>query len=214
MLAILAGAVLADLAVGDGRVALISALAAVVDRRVDDEPGRLAEEGLGTAALELADAGRGELSWASLDTIAGQQVPPVTADPAGVARGGAVAPVAARVHAPTAGAGLGAGLDLAALARDSLVATAGLEHPVRVAREAAAIVPAGASAIFELAAVARADPGGVGRWRGRWRGRFGRRACGGGGWDAVLRRSRFLVEAFWGGIRTNVEQTGGRRRTT
>ena len=61
VLTILAGAVLADLAVGDGRVALGGALAAVVDWWVDDETSRLAEERFGAAALELTDAGRGEL---------------------------------------------------------------------------------------------------------------------------------------------------------
>ena len=61
MLAILASAVLADLTVGDGRVALVGALAAVVDWWVDDETSRLAEERFGAAALELTDAGRGEL---------------------------------------------------------------------------------------------------------------------------------------------------------
>ena len=61
VLAMLAGAMLADLAMRDGGVVLVRALAAVVDRRVDDAPGRLANEGVGAAALELPDARRGEL---------------------------------------------------------------------------------------------------------------------------------------------------------
>ena len=61
VLAMLAGAMLADLAMRDGGVVLVRALAAVVDRRVDDAPGRLANEGVGAAALELPDARGGEL---------------------------------------------------------------------------------------------------------------------------------------------------------
>ena len=79
VLTVLSGAMLADLAVGDGRVALVRALAAVVDRRVDDEPGRPAEERLGAAALELTDAGRGELRRAGLDAVAVQQIPAIAA---------------------------------------------------------------------------------------------------------------------------------------
>jgi len=79
VLTVLSGAMLADLAVGDGRVALVRALAAVVDRRVDDEPGRPAEERLGAAALELTDAGRGGLRRAGLDTVAVQQIPAIAA---------------------------------------------------------------------------------------------------------------------------------------
>ena len=47
-----------------------------------------------------------------------EEVEVVTADPAGVAGGGAVAVVAVVVDAPAVGAGLGAGLDPAALAGD------------------------------------------------------------------------------------------------
>ena len=91
VLAVLAGAVLADLAVGDGGVVLGRALAAVVDRRVDDEPGRPAEERLGAAALELTDAGRGELRRAGLDAVPVQQIPAIAAlqeRTAAVGRGG------------------------------------------------------------------------------------------------------------------------------
>ena len=79
VLTVLSGAMLADLAVGDGRVALVRALAAVVDRRVDDEPGRPAEERLGAAAFELTDAGRRELSRARIDTVTVQQIPAIAA---------------------------------------------------------------------------------------------------------------------------------------
>ena len=79
VLAMLAGAVLADLAVGNGGVVLGGALAAVVDRRVDDEPGRPAEERLGAAAFELTDAGRRELSRARIDTVTVQQIPAIAA---------------------------------------------------------------------------------------------------------------------------------------
>ena len=72
VLAVLAGAVLADLAVGDGGVAVIVTLAAVVDWRIDDEPGRPAEERLGAAALEQADAGRSKLRRAGCDAVAVQ----------------------------------------------------------------------------------------------------------------------------------------------
>ena len=79
VLAMLAGAVVADLACGDGRVVFGGALAAVADRGVDDEPGRPAEERLGAAALELTDAGRGELRRARLDACTVQQIPAIAA---------------------------------------------------------------------------------------------------------------------------------------
>ena len=163
VLAMLAGAVLADLAMSDGGVVLVRTLAAVVDRRVDDEPGRLANEGVGAAALELADARGGKLHRAGLDAGPNKQVPPVAADPAGVAGGSTVAPVAVHVRAPTARASLGAGLDLAALARDGRVAPAGLEHPVGVARGAATVSAAGAATPVRLPAVSRARADDIGR---------------------------------------------------
>ena len=56
VLAVLAGAVLADLTVGDGGVALGGALAPIVDG-LTDEAAALAGERLGTSPLELTDAG-------------------------------------------------------------------------------------------------------------------------------------------------------------
>ena len=56
VLAVLAGAVLADLAVGDGSVALGGALAPIVDGGVHEEAAALAGERLGASPLELTDA--------------------------------------------------------------------------------------------------------------------------------------------------------------
>ena len=68
MLPVLASAVLADVAGGDGGVALGSALAPVVYWRLHNEPARLARKRLGTAALEQTNAGRCQPGWARLDT--------------------------------------------------------------------------------------------------------------------------------------------------
>ena len=106
VLPVLAGAVLANMAVGNGSVVLVRALATVVDWRVHDDPAGLAGERVGAAALELTDAGGSELHRARRDTIAAEQVPAVAAYTAGVARGRTVTPVAALIQAPTARAGL------------------------------------------------------------------------------------------------------------
>ena len=58
VLAVLTRPVVADLAVGDGRVALIGTLAAVGHRRIYQQPGRLAGERLGAPPLEQPDTGR------------------------------------------------------------------------------------------------------------------------------------------------------------
>ena len=55
VLAVLAGAVLTDLALGDGVVGIVRALAAKSDRWFDDEPGGLAGERHHAAPLELPD---------------------------------------------------------------------------------------------------------------------------------------------------------------
>jgi len=80
VLAVLAGAVLADLAVGNGGVLFGRALAAVADRRLDHEPAAAAREWLGAAALELADPGRGEPRRARRNTGTVQKIPAITAD--------------------------------------------------------------------------------------------------------------------------------------
>jgi len=93
VLAVLAGAVLADLAVGNGGVGFGRALAAVADRRLDHEPAAAAREWLGAAALELADPGRGEPRRARRNTGTVQKIPAITAD---------LTSTAAHIHKPTA----------------------------------------------------------------------------------------------------------------
>ena len=172
VLPVLAGAVLANMAVGDGSVVLVRALATVVDRRVHDDPAGLAGERIGAAALEMTDAGGGELHRARRGAIAAEQVPAVAADPAGVAHSRTVAPVTVLVQAPAARAGLGATLDPAALAGDRRVAPAGLKHPVFVAGEASAVgaasaaVPLGGTAVAWTSGGGGDRGGGVGLRRG------------------------------------------------
>ena len=80
VLTVLAGAVLADLAVGNGGVALGRALAAVVDRRFDHEPAVAAGEWLGAPPLELADPGGCLARRAGLVAVALQQIPALATD--------------------------------------------------------------------------------------------------------------------------------------
>ena len=76
MLAVLAGAVLADLAVGDGGVAFGGALAAMVDR-LTDETATLAGKRLGTPPLELADTGGRQVHWTGCNASTIEKVPAV-----------------------------------------------------------------------------------------------------------------------------------------
>ena len=80
VLAVLTSAVLAALAVGNGGVVLGRALAAVVDRRIDNEPAVAAVEGLGAPALELADTRGCQIRRAGFVTVALQEIPTVAAD--------------------------------------------------------------------------------------------------------------------------------------
>ena len=115
VLAMLAGAVVADLACGDGRVVFGGALASVTDRLANESAG-LAGERLSTATLELTNTGGCQGRRAGLVAFTIHEVPAVAAHAAGVTGGNTVAPVAVRIHAPTARASLGAGLDPATLA--------------------------------------------------------------------------------------------------
>ena len=69
-----------------------------------------------TATLELTNTGGCQGRRAGLVAFTIHEVPAVAAHAAGVTGGNTVAPVAVRIHAPTARASLGAGLDPATLA--------------------------------------------------------------------------------------------------
>ena len=73
VLAVLAGTMLACLAVGNGGVALGCALAAMADVPADD-PERLARERREASPLEEPDAGRGHVRRTRLNTFAGKQI--------------------------------------------------------------------------------------------------------------------------------------------
>ena len=141
VLAVLAGAMLADLAVGDGSILLVGALAAKANRRFDDEPAGPASERCHAAPLELPNAHRGHAGRAGRDASGIEEIEAVAADSAGVSRHDPVAVVAVSVEAPAVGTGLRPGLNAAALAGDGAVAPPALEHAVGVAGEAPTIPP-------------------------------------------------------------------------
>jgi len=99
--AMLAGAVVADLACGDGRVVFSGALAPVADSLANDSAG-LADERLRTATLELTNTGGRQGRRAGLKACTSHEVPAVAADAAGVTGGDTGAKVALRIKAPTA----------------------------------------------------------------------------------------------------------------
>jgi len=94
VLAILAGAVLADLAWCNGGVALVGTLAAIADR-LTNETAALAGKRLGAAALEQADPGRGHRRRTRLAAVVVEKIKPVSADTAHVTRNNPSAEVTA-----------------------------------------------------------------------------------------------------------------------
>lgn len=134
----LAGAVVAELALGDGRVVFSGALASVADRLANESAG-LADERLRTATLELTNTGGRQGRRAGLEAFSIHEVPAIAADAAGVTGGDTVAEVTVGVVAPAVRAGLGPSLDPPALAGYGRVAPSRLDHPVVVARRATAL---------------------------------------------------------------------------
>ena len=116
VLTVLAGAVLADLAVGNGGVSLGRALAAVIDGGDDQEPAGLAGERFGAPTLELTNSGSRKVRRARRDALAVEQVGTIAADAAGVATHRPHTEMARALEASAAFAGHGTGLDPAALA--------------------------------------------------------------------------------------------------
>ena len=177
MLAVLAGSMVADLAVGDRRVVLGGALAAIVDWRVDHQPGQLAGKWLGAPPFEQPDPGRCQVGRARLDTVVVQQVPTIATDPAGVARREPGAEVAVLVQAPAAQVDERPGLNPATFAGQLADAFAPDEQTVTIAAgalDARRPFNAGAPTVLGLAAVPWTCRIGGGRavgGRGRcWRG--------------------------------------------
>ena len=132
VLAVLAGTVLADLAVSDRSVGLSGALAAVINVHTD-QPAALADKRSRAPAFEQPDARRRELRRARLHARGVKQVVPVSADAAGVPGGDACAVMAVVVEAAAAIASHRARLDPAASARERLSTAPVHPDPVAVA---------------------------------------------------------------------------------
>ena len=175
VLPVLAGPVLAAVAIGNGGVALVGALAAKahpLTKFAEYRPGLTSERRQAPPAPE-ADAGGRHLGRAALDALAIQEVPPVTAPAADVSGDSPVAVVAVVVETAAALPLQRARLDHTGAAADAQHAPPADTEPVLVAREAASRGPTRATTSLWRPAVPRARCG--------RRGRSGRRAWLGGG---------------------------------
>ena len=113
VLAVLACAVLADLALRNGQVTLSGALASEADVNAD-EATRPADKRGGTPPLEKTDPRRRQASRAGSNTFGVQQIRPVSADATGVAGDSPLTEVASAIKTATILAGQHTTLNTAA----------------------------------------------------------------------------------------------------